>query len=148
VILRKTTIALVAIASAVPALDAALARGFGGGFHGGGIGMGGGGFRAAAISSGGFRSAAIGAGAFRGGTFAANAFHGGFHPGFRHRGFPIAAAAIGFGLGYGLYGYDYGYPYYADYGYDDYYGDGGCYIVRQRLLTPYGWRLRPIQVCN
>jgi hypothetical protein len=138
--LRKTMIALLAIASvAVLAPDAASARGgFGGGFHGGGIGMGGGGFRSAAIS----------AGAFRGGTLAANAFHGGFHPGFRHRGFPIAAAAIGFGLGYGLYGYDYGYPYFADYGYDDYYGDGGCYIVQRRLPTPFGWRLRLIQVCN
>ncbi len=54
------------------------------------------------------------------------------------------------GLGYGLYapyaGYDYGYPYYA---YDDsYYYDGGCYIVRQRVLTPYGWRLRPVQICE
>jgi hypothetical protein len=61
-------------------------------------------------------------------------------------------------LGYGLYG---GYPYYADYGYDDYggygygdygyddyYGDGGCYVVRQRVQTPYGWRIRPVQVCN
>jgi hypothetical protein len=170
-------IALFAIASvAVLAPDAALARGgfgggggfhgggggggfhgggFGGGFHGGGIGMGGGGFRAAAIGGGGFRSAAIGGGAFRSGSFAGNGFRGGFHPGFRHRGFPIAAAAIGFGLGYGAYGYygdDYGYsdPYYANYGYDD--GDygygGGCYIAQQRVLTPYGWRLRQVQVCN
>jgi hypothetical protein len=68
----------------------------------------------------------------------------------------LAAAAVGFGLGYGAYGYygDYGYPYYANYGYDDGYyygdgyGDGGCYIVQQRRWTPYGWRLRPIQVCN
>ena len=44
--------------------------------------------------------------------------------------------------------YDYGYPYAAGYGYDDYYGDGGCYVVRQRVLTPYGWRLRPVQVCG
>ena len=29
--------------------------------------------------------------------------------------------------------YDYGYPYAAGYGYDDYYGDSGCYIVRQRV---------------
>jgi hypothetical protein len=55
-----------------------------------------------------------------------------------------------FGVGYGGYGY------YDDYyGYDDayyygdgYYGDGGCYIVRQSVRTPYGWRIRPVQVCS
>jgi hypothetical protein len=60
-------------------------------------------------------------------------------------------AAVGFGVGLGYpYGYDYGYPYYADYGYDDayYYGDGGCYLVRQRVWTPLGWRVRPVQVCD
>lgn len=166
--LRKTIIALFAVASvALLAPDAASARGgfggggfhgggfhSGGGFHGGGIGMGGGGFRAAGIG-GGFRSAAIPAAGFRGATFAANSFHGGFHSGFRHHRFPFVAAAIGAGLGYGLYG-PYGYyddyyadPYYANYGYDDsYYGDSGCYIVRQRVLTRYGWRFRPVQVCG
>ena len=162
--LRKTMIALMAMASiSILTVDAASARGGfggggfhggGGGFHGGGGGFhggfgGGGGFRAAGIGmgGGGFRAAAINAGALRGGTFAANSFHGGFHPGFRHRGFPIAAAAIGFGLGYGYpyyADYDYGYPYYASD--DDYYG--GCYLVRQRVLTPYGWRVRPVQVCG
>src|SRR6267142_1126722 len=73
----------------------------------------------------------------RGGFGGGGGFHGGgggFHPGFRHRRFPIVAA--GFGLGYGAYGY------YDDYyGYDDsyYYGDSGCYIVRRSVLTPYGW---------
>jgi hypothetical protein len=102
--------------------------------------MGGAGFRAAAIG-GGVRSAAFPAGGFR----------GGFHPGFRHRGFPFGAAAVGIGLGYGLYGgygyYDDYYPYYG--GYDDsYYGDSGCYIVRRSVRTPYGWRIRPVQVCG
>ena len=41
--------------------------------------------------------------------------------------------------------YDY-YPYYGSY--DDYYGDSGCYIVRRTVLTPYGWRIRPMQVCG
>jgi hypothetical protein len=173
--LRKTIVALFAIASIgllVP--DAASARGGfgggrGGGFHGGGfraggIGMGGAGFRAAAVGPG-FRSA--GPVGFRGGTLAANSFRGGFfRPGFRHRGFPFAAAAVvGAGLAYGA-GYPYGYyddsyyyggdPYYANYPYDDEgnyaygvgYGDGGCYVVRQRIPTPYGWVLRPVQVCN
>ena len=54
---------------------------------------------------------------------------------------------IGLGLGlaeaYGAYGYPYGY------GYDSYaYDDGGCYLVRRRVMTPYGWRLRRVQVCN
>lgn len=162
--LRKTMIALMAMASiSILTVDAASARGGfgggGGGFHGGGGGFhggggggfhggfaGGGGFRAAGIGmgGGGFRAAAVNAGALRGGTFAANSFHGGYHPGFRHRGFPIAAAAIGFGLGYG-----YPYGYYAD-NYDDgyYYEDSACYLVRQRVLTPYGWRIRPVQVCG
>ena len=174
--LHKTMIALFAAASvAMLVPDTASARGGfggggfrgGGGFHGGGIhgggihgggfrggaiGIGGGGFRAAAIG-GGFRTAALPVAAgFRGGNFAG--YRGGYHHGFRHRGFPLAAAAVvGAGLGYGLYGpygyyngYDDGYPYYANYGYD--YGDGGCYVVQQRVLTPYGWSIQPVQVCN
>jgi hypothetical protein len=184
--LRKTMVALFAMASiAMLVPDVASARmgggmggggfrgggGFGGGgFRGGGIGIGGGGFRAAAIGGGGFRTAAIGGGGFRaagpmgfrGGTFAANSFRGGhFRPGFRHRGFPFAAGAvIGAGLAYGAYDYyddgyyGYGDAYYASYPYDDYgygagyYGDGGCYVVRQRIPTAYGWVLQPVQVCN
>ena len=96
-----------------------------GGFRGGGMGMGGGGFRAAAIGGGGFRGAAIGPGGFRsagfggagfraaafapaagfrGGTLAVNwrrvNLPGGFHNGFRHRRFPFVGA-VGLGLGYG-----------------------------------------------
>ena len=68
---------------------------------------------------------------------------GGFHGG----GFRGAGLGIGLGLGlagaYGAYGYPYGY------GYDSYaYDDGGCYLVRRRVMTPYGWRLRRVQVCN
>jgi hypothetical protein len=143
----------------------------GGGFRGGGIGMGGAGFRAAAIGPGfraggpvGFRAA--GPVGFRGGTFAANQFRGGhYRPGFRHRAFPyVAAAAVGAGLAYGAgypYGYyDDGYYYgggysyapsypYGDGYYDDYYyGTSNCYILRKRVLTPYGWMLRPVQVCG
>jgi hypothetical protein len=72
-------------------------------------------------------------------------FHGG---GFRGAG--IAAGAIGLGLGlatapYAYGGYGYGYPY----GYDSYaYDNGGCYLVRQQVMTPYGWRLRRVQVCD
>jgi hypothetical protein len=177
--LRKMMVALFAL---VP--DVASARGgfggggfrggggfHGGGFRGGGIGMGGAGFRAAAIGPGfragpavGFRAA--GPVGFRGGTFAANSFRGGYYrPGFRHRGYPYVAAAIGAGLAYGAtypYGYGgyyddsyYGNGYYATsypYGdgyYDDYYyGTGGCVVLRKRVLTPYGWMLRPVQVCN
>jgi hypothetical protein len=59
--------------------------------------------------------------------------HGGFHGGGFRGG--------GFGWGLGGYGYPYGYGGY----YDD---DGGCYLVRQRVMTRYGWRLRRIQVCG
>ena len=78
--------------------------------------------------------------------FRGRRFRGGFHPGFRHhRRFPLVAVGVGLGYGYGYYNdYDY------DYGYDDsyYYGDSGCYIVRRSVLTPYGWRIRPVQVCG
>jgi len=75
--------------------------------------------------------------------------HGGFHGGGGgFRGAGIAAGAIGLGLGlatapyaYGGYGYPYGYDSYA-------YDNGGCYLVRQRVMTPYGWRLRRVQVCD
>ena len=123
--LRKTIIALFAVASiGVLAPGAALARGGGFGGHGG-AGM-----------HGGF-------GGFHGGGF-----HGGFHHG---RGFGVGAFGLGLGLGYGLYDpYDdyayYGYPYDA-YG-DSYYDGGGCYVVRRRVHTRYGWRVRPVQVCG
>jgi len=165
--LRKMMIALCTAASvAMLVPETASARGGFGGFRGGG-GFHGGGFRAAAIGGGGFRAAAIGGGGFRAARAAAlpvaalpaaAGFRGGFHRGFRHRGFPIAAAAlVGAGVGYGLYGpygyyggYDDAYPYYANYGYDSGYdyGDGGCYVVQQQVMTPYGWSLQPIQVCN
>jgi hypothetical protein len=71
-----------------------------------------------------------------------------------------AFGALGLGIGLGLagayagygypYGYAYGYPYYGDgygYGYTSY-GDDGCYVVRQRVWTPYGWRFQPVQVCG
>jgi hypothetical protein len=68
--------------------------------------------------------------------------------GFHRRFFPVFA-----GAGLGAYGYydDY-YPYgYYDYpyvGYGDGYSETGCYIVRQRVHTPHGWRLRRVQVCS
>jgi len=76
-------------------------------------------------------------GGFRGGGFRGGGFRGG---GFR-------GAGIGLGLGLGLaapyYGYGYrGYPYV----YSSYY-DPGCYVVRRRVWTPYGWRFRRVTVC-
>lgn len=108
--------------------------GGGGGFHGGGFGGGGGGFHGAGLGGGGFRG-----GGFHGG-FASGGFHGG---GF-HRGGFNRRAFIGFGLGsYGYYdGY---YPYAYN---DDYYDDGGCYVVRRRVHTRYGWRVRRVEVCG
>jgi hypothetical protein len=129
--LRKTLLALAAIASiGLLAPDAASARGgFGGGGHFGGGGFHGGGF---------------------GGGFHGGGFHGG---GFGRRfGYGLGEFGLGVGLGYGLYG-PYGpYGYYGGYGdpyYNGYYGDeGGCYLVRRRVHTPYGWRIRPVEVCG
>jgi hypothetical protein len=44
------------------------------------------------------------------------------------------------GFGFGPYAYD-PYPYY----YDD---DDGCYLVRRRVMTPHGWRIRRVTVCG
>jgi hypothetical protein len=84
---------------------------------------------------------------FGGGGWHGGGWHGGYG-----RGFPFVGAAIGLGVGYGLYGYNnYGYygGYPAAYGDPYYYGgdDGECYVVRRRVMTRHGWRLRPMQVC-
>ena len=57
----------------------------------------------------------------------------------------VGFGALGLGLGYGYYGY--GYPDYGDYYADDG-GYGSCYVVRQRVHTRYGWRIRPVEVCS
>jgi hypothetical protein len=118
----------------------------GGGIHGGMAGMGGGGFHAPGSSGG-----------FRGGGFA-GVYHGGFHDhdggGFRdHDGFRGRDHDRDFdhrfiGFGFNDYYYD-NYPY--DYSYangDSYYDNGGCYLVRRRVHTSYGWRTRLAQVCG
>jgi hypothetical protein len=75
-------------------------------------------------------------GGFHGGGFHGGGFHGGFagrfHGGFHRRAF------VGFGVG--PYAYYDDYPYYDD--------DGGCYLVRQRVHTRHGWRVRPVEVCE
>jgi hypothetical protein len=95
----------------------------------------------------------MGGSGFRSGAFADNGFRsGGFHHGRR---FAYGAFGVGLGFGYPYYG-DYGYPYYVDYpyyAYDDSYYDGsyyddGCYVVRRRVHTRYGWRIRPVRVCG
>jgi hypothetical protein len=85
---------------------------------------------------GGGHGGGFGGGGFHGG-FAGGGFRGG---GFRGRGF----GRFGFGSYYGGYYYGGYYPY----AYSDYYDDGGCYLVRRLVMTPYGWRIRPVQVCG
>jgi hypothetical protein len=76
-------------------------------------------------------------GGFHGGGFHGGGFHGGgFHGGFRG----------GFGGSYGPY-YGYGDDYYP-YGYEPYSGYDGCYIIRRRVLTHHGWRIRRIRACG
>ena len=126
--LRKTVIALLAVVSiGLLSPTVASARGFGGfgghgfgGFHGG---FGGGGFRG---------------GGFRGGGWGGPAFG-------------LLGLGVGLGLAgaYGGWGYPYGYGYGGYPGYASYYGgDGGCYVVRRRIWTNWGWRFQPVQVCN
>jgi hypothetical protein len=110
-VMRKTLVALVALAAISLGSTAAFAHGPGGGMGGHMGGMGGGHF---------------GGGHF-GGHF--GGFHGGFH----------RNVFVGFGFGPSYYG---GSPYY------DNYGDEGCYLVRRRVLTPHGWRIRRVEVCS
>src|SRR5437868_15166103 len=121
VMLRKTMIALFAMASvAMLTPDVASARGGfgGGGFHGGGFGGGGfhgggfhgGGFGGGGFHGGGFRGSAFhGGSGFRGGRFAGGGFHGGGFRGgrfggrnwggnWRHHGFSNDVFIGGFGF--------------------------------------------------
>ncbi|HLI98827.1 MAG TPA: hypothetical protein VKT76_03840 [Bradyrhizobium sp.] len=161
--LRKTMIALCAVASVgLLTPDVALARG--GGHGGGGGGHGGGGGRAGgSFGGGGF--------AARGGNFS-NSFarvtpNAGiqgnrFASGNWGRGFDRDRRGFdrdrdGFRRGRGFFGggfvwdngwYD-GYWGYPNYAYDDsYYYNEGCYVVRRHIHTAYGWRWRPVQVCG
>src|SRR5882757_334795 len=146
VMLRKTVIALLAVASvgmASPTM--ALARGGGGGFgggggggHGGGGGFGGGG--------GGFHGGGMGGGGFHGGMAGGFRDGGGFHDrdgGFRGHGFHDRDRDFGRRrFSFGFYPYD-------DYSYnDEYYDNGSCYVVQRRVHTRHGWRLQPRQVCG
>ena len=89
-----------------------------------------------------------------GGGFHGGGFHGGFGGGGWRgggwRGPAFGAIGLGGGLGlagaYGGYGYPYGYGYGYPASYA--YGDGGCYLVRRRIWTNYGWRLQPVRVCS
>jgi hypothetical protein len=156
--LRKTMVALLATAAlAALAPGSALARGGGGhgfgggGFHGGGFGGfhgGGGGWHGGGVAA--FHSAPMGGNvAFHHvGMVGGPHFVPGFHPGFRRHVFIGGAAVVG---PYGYY--DDSYPYDAAYPDDSYY-DGGyvettsCALVRQRVLTHYGWRYRTVQICQ
>lgn len=160
--LRKSIIALAAVAAIgafSPSL--ALARGGGGGGHGG---FGGGGFHGGGFGGGGFHGGGFGGGGFRGGGFAGmNGFRSG---GFGARSFAMApgtrfAAVQGHGVGhfghrrgfrhFGRSFIGFGGPYDDDYYYDDYadaypYG-GSCYEV-QHVHTRRGWRWRQVDVCS
>jgi hypothetical protein len=127
--LRKMTMALFAVAAiGLVQPTAALARGG----HGGGGGGGGG--HHGSMGGGSFHSAGMMHSNFGSGSF--HAFHD--HDRFRDRDHDRdrfhRRAFVGFGFG--------------PYAYDDYYYEDGCYTVRQRVHTRYGWRIRPVQVCG
>jgi hypothetical protein len=124
--MRKTVFALTAVAlMSLAGSPGALAHGGGGGGggHGGGGGGGGhfGGGGGGHFGGGGFHGG--GGGGFRG---------GGFHDGFHRHGF--------IGIGVGPFPYD---SYYYD---ND--EEGGCYLVRRRVHTHHGWRIRRFEVCD
>jgi hypothetical protein len=152
--LRKTVMALLAVASVgLAAPTMALARGGGGGgghgggfgggggFHGGGMGMAGGGFHGGGFGGGSFH------GGFAGGSRGGMAFHDARGDEFHGRGFDHDRD-FGRRFGFGFGGY---YPYddYDDYAYGDtYYDNGNCYVVQRHVHTTHGWRLQPVQVCG
>jgi hypothetical protein len=100
----------------------ASARMGGGGFHGGGFH--GGGFHGGGFHGGGF------GGGFRGG------FRGGFHGGFHHHGFRRFGPRFAFGAPF-FFGAYAGLPY----------GYGDDCLAPRRIWTPYGWRVRWVNVC-
>ena len=110
------------------------------GHRSGGMAMGGGGHSfsggSAMHSSGNFGTSGF-AGPSR------NVAQGSWQGGERHEGWRGGRRGWGGpGLAFGLgYGYPYGYDSYAYYG-------GDCYLVRRRVLTPFGWRIRRVQVCD
>jgi hypothetical protein len=132
---RKTILALCAIA-VVGMLSSPMASargGFvGGGFHGGGFhgGFGGGAFRA-------------GGWGWRGAAYGALGVGLGLAGGYYYGGYPFDDS----------YDYPYGYGEYAEYGpwanrATSGVGYGGCYQARLRVRTAYGWRWRPVQICD
>ena len=145
--LHKTVVALLAVAavglvSPTMVLASGGGGGGGGGGHGGGGGFGDGGFHGAGMA-GGFRSGGISHGGFHdrdgGGFHDHDAFRGHRDRDFDHR-----------FIGFGFYPYDYydNYPYDNSYASGDSYYDNGCYLVRRRVHTSYGWRVRPVEVCG
>ena len=143
---RRTVVALLTLAAVgLAAPTMALARGGGGGSHGGGFG--GGGFHGGGSGGGGFHGGGLGGGGFRGGGMAAaHGFHGGQFGGSHDRGFhdhDFGHRRFAFGPGFDAY------DYYDPYTYDDsYYDNGSCYVVQRRVHTTHGWRLQPVQVCD
>jgi hypothetical protein len=151
--LRKTILALFAIALVgmlSPAVASARGGFGGGGFHGGGGGFRGG-LNGGGFGGGGFARAS----GWRGGGWRAGAW------GWRRPSYGAAGVGLGLALASYYYGdpygdgydYPYGYGEYAEYGpwaYSGRYGAGygGCHPARQRVWTPYGWRLRAVQVCD
>jgi hypothetical protein len=116
--LRKMMMALLAVA--VVGLSAPQAARAGGGFGHGGWGHGGGWGHRGHWHGGGFwPGIAIGAG------IAGASYYGGYY---------------GYGSPY------YGDPYYYCTDYND--GYGGCYVARKRVMTPSGWRVRRVDVCE
>ncbi|WP_213770420.1 hypothetical protein [Bradyrhizobium sp. dw_78] len=91
--------------------------------------------------------AALARGGFHGGGFHGGfgGWHGGGWRGGRGWGWGLGALGAGAALGYGLYG---PYGYYGSPYYDDGYDGGGCYVVRRRVHTPRGWRIRPVEICD
>lgn len=147
---RKTILALFTIAP-VGVLSSAVASARGG-LGGGGFHRGGGGFHGG-FAGGGFRGAGFARGSgWRGGGWraAASGWRG---PAYLGVGLGLALAGGSYGHPFDDgYDYPYGYGEYAQYGpwaYSGYYGGyGGCYLARQRVWTPYGWRLRAVQICD
>ena len=63
--------------------------------------------------------------------------------------FGLAAGALAAGAAAAYGPYYYGPGYYPGYYYDGgYYDEGGCYLVRQRVHTRHGWRVRRVEVCR
>lgn len=91
---------------------------------------------------------AVGLGTVTGASARGGGGHGGFHGGGFHGGGFHRGGFGGYGFGGYYGGYYGGYPFAYPYAYGGYEDEGSCYLVRRRIATRHGVRIRRVEVCD